>query len=79
MPKRSKKGKYRPSGIVSKVKFDVLPPQGDPEVTITGFAALGVAGIIGAMLLTSLALPLGMILAAGIVVVFLARLVEVVA
>lgn len=43
---RSKKGKYRPDSIWGKVKFDVLPPQGDPEVTITGPAALLAAGII---------------------------------
>lgn len=42
----SKSGKYRPSGLWGKVKFDVLPPQGDAEVTVLGPAAVLAAAII---------------------------------
>lgn len=51
MPKRSKSGKFRPSGTASKIKFDVLPPQGEPEVSAFGFVALFIGAILGALLL----------------------------
>lgn len=54
MSKRSKKGKFRPGGTASRVKFDVLPPQGDPEVSIVGYAALFIAALIGAVILTQI-------------------------
>lgn len=73
MPPRSKKGKYRSTGLVSKVKVDILPPQGDPELSISGFAALFIGIIVAAVILSqaaaaavaTLALPLA--IAASIV------------
>lgn len=76
MSKRSKKGKFRPTGLMSKIKFDILPPQGDSEVTITGFAALAVAGVVAAGLLLSspVLAPVGIALAIGVVVIYLVKL-----
>lgn len=73
MSERSKKGKYRPRGTTSKVKFDVLPPQGDPEVSIIGIAALLIGALIAAMLLTQVAALsiLAFPLAVGAIAVFL--------
>jgi len=74
MTQRSKKGKFRPSGIVSKVKFDLLPPKGDPEVSITGLGGLAIASIIVALLLSPFAEQLAMMLALGVVLILLIRL-----
>lgn len=74
MPPRSKKGKYRKSGAVNKVKVDVLPPQGDPELNIYGYAALLIGAIAAAMLLASAGpalAGLAMPLAVAAVVIFL--------
>ncbi|WP_330991734.1 hypothetical protein [Salarchaeum sp. III] len=46
MARLTKSGKYRDSGLLGKVKFDLLPPRGSPEVKITGPAALFAGGII---------------------------------
>lgn len=42
----SRSGKFRPGGLWGKVKFDVLPPQGDADVTIVGPAAVLATGLI---------------------------------
>ena len=67
MTRRSKTGKFRPRGIVSKIKFDILPPQGDAEVSLSGFGALAVAAALVAVVLSSFSKQLATILAVVVV------------